>query len=446
MFAPLEINSTTDLHDLAIGDRLYRNTYFTYFGTIGAGNPFQVKFLEPLCDLYFNQTGGDKVDAVSRQNVFDRIIKAADLLINLRLKWQQTLFCPKVTRSDTAAALPLAYGTWESFMSLIEHMGIRIPIISLNIAKLFTVVIQIGPGNIIARSRPSYIMLSSPYRPYSGNLWPAELDVFTGNLQDLVSQLAEEYDSKIFETQAKIPCVGFNRAMVESCTVIHSVSNLAEWYGAVVPFAKDVAAAETEYDFKADGTTGIRYNPAWGHIPDFLALAPLFRLSSATYGGLMKKQAISTGFISMQHIDCQVGGAWVESSSATVPYTLCPQLANLCLAQGDTTSYPVYRRAMHYKLVATILPSALSWNQRFYAYALTTGLLTNLIALPYAGFKPDLDIAVSAGTRGSNSGAGAATAQRQGQFMQTAGNLGPASLFAYMFGGGLQNENAGAGR
>lgn len=413
-----EPDAVSQLHQWSLGDKLYRNTYFLMLKEPGAANVFQTKFLEPLLNQYFTTTSGDKLDTTARQNFMDLVLKCWDLLHVLHTMWTIGTLCPTITRSDITYGVPMTRTSWESFMQMLETSDLMIPVLAINLAKLTSWCTQIGPGNIASRGRPSYLINCTPHRALTGAVagttWPAELDVFTGSLESLVDSILGEYDAKLYASQSVLPCIKFNRTMVEGLSIIHTVSNLQEAMGFCMPFANDVGGAETEYAINYDSNTDLSYTPEYGPPNDFLAAFVMYRLTDAapgvTYGGIWHKQAMTNDHMSLMAIDIQVGTSFAEIAPADIKDGTFVSIQgfymlNGAAAAGDYTNWWACAAAKHAKILVNPFTSETAWNQRWAAWAIQAHIITQPLRLKHVGFVPSYDILVSPPPRMDNTAA-----------------------------------------
>jgi len=286
-------------------------------------------------------------------------------------------------------------------MSVLEANHMRLPILSVNLAKLLTVVFQIAPGHIPTRKRPTYLMLATPWRAYTGSTagttWPTELTSNTGSLEDKAADIMKEYDSRIFSLQSSLPVMEFNRQLVQNCLILHPDSNIGDLFFHIMPAGKDVTNAETEYYWTAASTTDIYFNPAYGPPEDIWALMPLCRIYSSADGGIWHKRAISTDTLTLEYKNVHSGTAWVAVDKVTV-------LANYpFLASWYNMDYAIFGNAVMlvgwnlqkgYKTLQNPLPSEAAWNLRMIAFLLKCGAITMPMKFMYFGAKIDNDIAM----------------------------------------------------
>lgn len=394
-FAPFTLNATTSFVAQSMGPRLYMNRYCLNLGNPGANNVFQIKFLQPLVDQYFNARGGDKIDAVSRQNWYDLVLKWTDVLVNLNLQYMILYLNPSHTPSDTAFGAPFTRESYDALMEVMEQSGIMVPCLAVNLAKLYTIIFQVGPGNIPERARPSYLMPLCPARALTGTTagttYPSELGM-AGSMETVVNSLLAEYDSRIYAVQASLPGLRFNRALVENIKIFHPISNFGEVIGKVWPFAKDVSTSETEYYAVCDGTTSLSVISNLNGLSDLWAITPLFRLSSSSNGGSLVKLPITTDKLGISYVALNGSGTgWTDLTNPS--YCISAIFRNLSEAQGMLLHNTAFLGAMHSYELTTPLASADAWNMRAIAFLLRYGFVTQPFTWAYKGFAPTADIA-----------------------------------------------------
>lgn len=400
-------NATVEFNNLlTVSEALYITTYVADFGTPAANNVFQIKFLEPIIDAYFQARGGDKLDATARQNYFDSVIKWVNVLINLMKMWRLGTLNPKITRSDTAYGYPMTLSTWESAMSMLESQQLTVPVLALNIAKIFAAcVFQLSPGNVAARQRPSYLMLGYPWLAWTGTTdtvtYPTNLR-YKYSIEAIITSIIQEYDSKIFIAQTGMPGVKFTRGLVEDLTVIHPTSSLGMLYGHMLA-SKDVNNAETDYLPLCDGTTDIKYSDLVGGLMDDYALLPLFRVYSSADGGVCRNSlGVAQDKISVRTCTYAAGGNW-STDIAAGAYPIASSMTSLMDAQNLLAAS--YHLALHGKILENVLPSAASWNQRFASWATMKGLIDSPLKWSIAGHLASLDAGVTGGVSSDSTGA-----------------------------------------
>lgn len=352
--------------------------------TPGGANVFQIKFLEPIVDGYFVRTGGDKLDSTARQNWFDRVIKAIDLITNLRIKWQMTYLHPTITRSDTDYKYPFEYTTWENLMATIEANNIMVPVLAYNIANILTIAYQFGSSIGSQRKRPSYLLPFSPSRALSGSTpgttYPATLRYAT-NIVGLMHALIAEYDSKLFTTQAILPSVRLTRALIEKLIIFSPVSNVGDVLGATIPCRNDAST----YTPLCDATEDIEWSQQYGAPPDLLALIALFRSYLSANGGIVQCLAPGAGNINILQYsftdDPSTGSEIIDTAKAFAPFTLI----NSALTQDDaTTNYKIMHQ---FRKVENVLASADLWNTNLVGFFLKYNCINVPLALNYKGLE-----------------------------------------------------------
>jgi len=281
---------------------------------------------------------------------------------------------------------------------MMEAHGFQIPLLSINLMRLTTVVFQIGPGKLAAHKRPSYFMLFTPHRAWTGSTagttYPNEC-TWAGSIETMLNTISGEYDSRVYEVQSRLPVISFNRRILEGIQHFLPMSNYGMMYGPIIPCVKDVNNVETTYKEVCDSSTDIYYSPNLGGLGDDFAMWPLFRLSSNVDGGICGQVAVAQDKMSIQYVDVQAGGAYADCLSAGWTYALISAFPHLCNAMGQADDYWTFLLAAQCSTLTNVFPTATSWNQRCVAFLLKRGFLTTNYTNTYIGLLPSADVAVT---------------------------------------------------
>lgn len=374
---------------------LYRGKCTFEFGTIGAGNVFENKFVIPVLNNYSRMNRVEALQADALQDTADYITLGARIIANLRADAAVLSVLPDATRDSlggTSLALPMHSDDWESIMGALQNKQITFNPMSHFVAIPVTAIYQLSGGNMREGRRPCYMI-------------PVHRANTVAEIKADITSLTEMWRQNVGVGAPWLGIQEFHRTQVEKVQRWTPHCNIGIPILGNLPSAKRGAASTTTYWCGTGGTVTDPNRDIWwpadlGPPPDLFAYTPLLRLYDDVEGGMIKMDTLSVeNDVALEKKPmASAGTAWANCNTSDTP--VIPFNWPYDNAMGQTDFWVSYLKCGRFYFAENKIASAAAWNSKWVEYCVKYGVLKWPWVIKYKGHRPLPDPKVSTGLGG----------------------------------------------